>query len=389
MGGRDPEGGGHVSVLHLQKVAGISGSEAHLLSLLPRLKERGWDVRFLMLHEYEEGAWDFARELKARGIPLDAIPLAADVDPVAFVKIAAYLARNRPTILHTHLVHADVYGQLTGALTGVPVRVSTKHGFNEFRENRGFALGDRAIASLAHTHIAISRGLARYLEEVEGFDGESFEVVHYGIEPDGSPRPYLGREPRLLCVGRLIPIKGQIVLLRAFADARRVLPSLRLDIAGRGPLEPALRALAKELGVENAVHFLGYVAPVQRAIEDVAIVVVPSMGEGFGMVALEAMERARPVIAAEIGGLGELVEDGVTGLLVPAGEAEPLTRAIVRLGGDLPLAAEMGEAGRRRALEQFLQERCTDRTELLYEEALNGRRARAGVGDEKSRFPNT
>jgi glycosyltransferase involved in cell wall biosynthesis len=361
-------------VLHLQKVAGISGSEAHLLSLLPRLKERGWDVRFLMLHEHEPGAWDFARELTARGIPLEAIPLAADVDPVAFLRLAGYLARSRPRILHTHLVHADVYGQLTGALTGVPVRVSTKHGFNEFRENRGFALGDRAIASLAHTHIAISRGLARYLEEVEGFDGASFEIVHYGIDPDGSPEPYRGNEPRLLCVGRLIPIKGHIVLLRAFAEARREVPGLRLDIAGRGPLEPALRALAKELEVEDAVRFLGHVAPIQRAIEQAAAVVVPSMGEGFGMVALEAMERARPVIAAEIGGLGELVEDGVTGVLVPAGEAAPLARAIVGLASNLDLAAEMGKAGRRRAVEQFLQERCTDRTELLYEEALNGRR---------------
>jgi glycosyltransferase involved in cell wall biosynthesis len=376
MGGRNP-GGGLVSeggtVLHLQKVAGISGSEAHLLSLLPRLKERGWDIRFMMLHEHEPGAWDFARELSARGIPLDSIPLAADVDPIAFLRLAAYLARMRPRILHTHLVHADVYGQVTGALTGVPVRVSTKHGFNEFRENRGFALGDRAIASLAHTHIAISRGLARYLEEVEGFDGSSFEIVHYGIEPDGSPVPYRGAEPRLLCVGRLIPIKGHILLFRAFAEARRRVPSLRLDIAGRGPLEPALRALGKELEIEDAVHFLGYVVPVQRAIEGAAMVVVPSMGEGFGMVALEAMERARPVIAAEIGGLGELVEEGVTGLLVPPGEAEPLAEAIVRLGSDLELAKEMGEAGRRRALEQFLQERCTDRTELLYEASLNGR----------------
>jgi glycosyltransferase involved in cell wall biosynthesis len=267
-------------------------------------------------------------------------------------------------------VHADVYGQLTGALTGVPVRVSTKHGFNEFRENRGFALGDRAIASLAHMHIAISRGLARYLEEVEGFDGASFEIVHYGIEPNGIPQAYARGEPRLLCVGRLIPIKGHIVLLRAFAEARRTIPSLRLDIAGRGPLEPALRALAKELEVDDAVRFLGYVAPVQRAIEDTAIVVVPSMGEGFGMVALEAMERSRPVIAAEIGGLGELVEEGVTGLLVPPGEATPLADAIVRLASDLDRAAEMGEAGRSRALEYFLQERCTERTELLYEDAL-------------------
>jgi glycosyltransferase involved in cell wall biosynthesis len=256
----------------------------------------------------------------------------------------------------------------------VPVRVSTKHGFNEFRENRGFALGDRAIASLAHTHIAISRGLARYLEEVEGFDGGSFEIVHYGIEPHGPPHAYRRTEPHLLCVGRLIPIKGHIVLLRAFAEARRQLPSLTLDIAGRGPLEPALRALAKELEVDDATRFLGHVAPIQRAIEEAAVVVVPSLGEGFGMVALEAMERARPVIAAEIGGLGELVEDGVTGLLVKAGEAAPLAQAIVDLAGDLDRAAGMGRAGRERALKHFLQERCTERTELLYEDALDGRR---------------
>jgi glycosyltransferase involved in cell wall biosynthesis len=96
------------------------------------------------------------------------------------------------------------------------------------------------------------------------------------------------------------------------------------------------------------------------------------MGEGFGMVALEAMERSRPVIAAEIGGLGELVEDGATGLLVPPGEAAPLAATIVRLGSDLDLAARMGEEGRRRALAQFLQERCTDRTEILYAAAVNG-----------------
>jgi glycosyltransferase involved in cell wall biosynthesis len=358
------------TVLHLQKVAGISGSEAHLLSLLPKLQARGWDIRMLMLHENEPGAWDFARALTARGVRLDAIPLRADVDPIAFIRLVAYLVRMRPTILHTHLVHADAYGLLAGTFARVPVRFSTKHGFNEFREAPYFGLADRAVASLAHVHIAISRGLARYLEDVEGFDGESFEIVHYGIDPDGEPRPYGEAGPRLLCVGRLIPIKGHIVLLRAFAEAKRQLPELELDIAGRGPLEPALRALARELGVADSVHFLGHVSPIQAAIERSAVVVVPSMGEGFGMVALEAMERARPVIAAAIGGLGELVRDGETGLLVPAGEAEPLRAALVRVAGDLELARRMGEAGRRRALSRFLQQFCTDRTELLYAGAL-------------------
>ena len=362
-----------VKVLHLQKVAGISGSEAHLLSLLPRLRERGWDVSLLMLHEHEPGAWDFANELIARGVPLDSIPLGADVDPVAFLRLVGYLGRHRPDILHTHLVHADAYGQMAGTLARVPVRVSTKHGFNEFREGRLFALGDRSVASLAHVHVAISRGLARYLADTEGFDEASFEVVHYGIAPRAGPAAFPEESPRLLCVGRLIPIKGHIVLLRAFAEARRELPSLELDIAGRGPMEPALKALARELGVADAVRFLGYVSPIQAAIERSAVVVVPSMGEGFGMVALEAMERARPVIAAAIGGLGELVRLGETGLLVAPGEAGPLARAIVELAGDLPRAARMGEAGRRRALAEFLEERCTDRTEILYRESLNGR----------------
>jgi glycosyltransferase involved in cell wall biosynthesis len=325
----------------------------------------------LMLHENEPGAWDFARALTSRGVPLDAISLRADVDPFAFLRLVAYLTRMRPQILHTHLVHADAYGLLAGTVARVPVRFSTKHGFNEFREAQYFGVADRAFASLAHVHIAISRGLARYLEDVEGFDGQSFEIVHYGIEPDGAPRPYADTVPRLLCVGRLIPIKGHIVLLRAFAEALRELPDLRLDIAGRGPLEPALRALAMELGIADAISFLGHVSPVQSAIERAAVVVVPSMGEGFGMVALEAMERARPVIAAEIGGLGELVRDGETGLLVPAGDAEPLREAIVRLAGDLPLAQRMGDAGRRRALSRFLQTTCTERTELLYRDALD------------------
>ena len=147
-------------VLHVQKVAGISGSEAHLLQLLPDLRERGWDVEFLMLHEDEPGAWEFARELEARGVPLDDVRLRADVDPIAYAEVASYLARRRPRILHTHLVHADVYGQIAGAMARVPLRLSTKHGFNWFREGRFFGLADRAVASLAHVHIAISQGLA-------------------------------------------------------------------------------------------------------------------------------------------------------------------------------------------------------------------------------------
>jgi glycosyltransferase involved in cell wall biosynthesis len=352
-------------ILHLQKVAGIAGSETHLLSLLPRLRERRWNVRMLMLHDHEPGAWEFARELRGRGVPTDAIRLRADVDPLAFLRLAAHFARTRPALLHTHLVHGDVYGQLAGTLARVPVRFSTKHGFNEFREGRGFALADRAVASLAHAHIAVSRGLAGYLAETEGFAEDGFEIVHYGIAVDGAVSAYEG-PPRLVTVGRLIPIKGHIVLFRAFAAALEQVPELELRVAGRGPMERALRAFARELGLERRIHFLGHVVPIGHALEDATAVVVPSLGEGFGMVALEAMERARPVIAAAIGGLVDVVRDGETGLLVPPGEVEPLAEAMVELASDPARAARLGEAGRRRALAWFHEARSVDRLEILY-----------------------
>jgi glycosyltransferase involved in cell wall biosynthesis len=263
-----------------------------------------------------------------------------------------------------------VYGQLAGTLARVPLRLSTKHGFNEFREGRFFGIADRTVGSLAHVQIAISKGLAHYLAETEGFDEESFEIVHYGISSRDHVEPYAGDEPRLLCIGRLIPIKGHLVLLRAVAQARARVPGLTLDVAGRGPLEPALKEFVRELGLEDVVRFLGFVAPVQSAIEEAAAVVVPSLGEGFGMVALEAMERARPVIASAVGGLPEIVAHGETGLVVPPGDAPALAEAIAELAVNLEHAAEMGRAGRDRALSEFPPERCVERIEELYRAAL-------------------
>jgi glycosyltransferase involved in cell wall biosynthesis len=286
-----------------------------------------------------------------------------------------YLVTHRPTILHTHLVHADAYGQTAGTLAKVPVRLSTKHGFNEFREGRLFALGDRTIGALAHRQIAISRGLARYLADTEGFTEPEFEIVHYGIAAGPEPAPYTGEAPRFLCIGRLIPIKGHVVLLRAFRQVLDERPDAKLDIAGRGVLEHGLKDLARELGLDKAVRFLGHVTPVQRAIEESLAVVVPSLGEGFGMVALEAMERGRPVIAASIGGLEDLVREGETGLLVAPGDADELAAAMLRLANDPDSARAMGNEARVRAVERFPEDRCTERTEEVYRYWLDERGA--------------
>ena len=360
-------------ILHVGKVAGISGSEAHLLLLLPQLVERGFDVRFLLLHENEPGAREFATRLETAGVPVDDVRLPRAADPLAFRRVVGAVRRQRPQLLHTHLVHADFHGLLAGRLTGVQVLASTKHGFNAFRSRRTFAVADRTVSRLADLHIAISAGLARYLAETEGFAEGEFEIVHYGIVPGPEPAPYAGDVPRVAVVGRLVPVKGHQTLLDAVAKASDRVPGLEVEIAGSGPLEQELRSRSAELGLDGTVRFLGHVPGATAVLERASVVLVPSLGEGFGMVALEAMERGRAVVASAVGGLPEIVADGATGLLVPPGDADALAGAIVALAQDPDRARALGSAGRARALSSFSQKRCTDRIVELYRAALERR----------------
>jgi glycosyltransferase involved in cell wall biosynthesis len=359
-------------VVHLQKIGGISGSEKYLLGLLPRLRALGWDVRMLVLHEHPRHSAEFRRQLTADGVPVSALRLRAHADPVAFGALAALLARLRPQVVHTHLVHGDFYGLAAAFAARVPLRVSTKHGFDDFRGRRSFAYADRLVARLAHRHVAVSAGLADYLDDVEGFRASHFDVIHYGIDAREEAPP--AADPaRLLVLGRLIPIKGHSILLRAFAAARAEVGEVKLDVVGAGAEEPALRALAQQLGLGGSVRFVGGTTDIDPWIEGAAVVVVPSLGEGFGRVAIEAMERGRPVIASDVGGLAEVVAHRATGVLVPPGEEHALKEAIVELVRDPAVARRMGDAGRARVVAGFSETRCAEQTDALYREALAAR----------------
>ncbi|MGN6800231.1 MAG: glycosyltransferase family 4 protein, partial [Gaiellaceae bacterium] len=260
--------------------------------------------------------------------------------------------------------HAAGLALPPAAPRGVPVRVPTKHGYNAFRTNALMSAVDRAAARAAHRQIAISEGLASYLAGTQGYAAADFTIVHYGIDvgPEPSAPP---ASTRLVAVGRLIEIKGFDVLLRAFAEARRRVPELTLEVAGAGPLERELAASAPE-----GVTFLGRVSPVAPVYERNAVVVVPSRGEGFGLVALEAAERGRAAIVSDVGGLPEIVADGTTGLVVPAGDAHALAQSIVALAEDPDRTGAMGAAARRRAIDNFSADAATAGVEAVYREEL-------------------
>jgi glycosyltransferase involved in cell wall biosynthesis len=383
-----------MKVLHVQKVAGIGGSERHLLSLLPGLAGAGLDVR--MLIAATDDANRFADALGALGIPLRVVPAGPHLNPALATAVAREIRAFRPDIVHTHLVHADIHGQLAMAV-GRAVRVSSVHSTPAFYRRQPFRTGARLAGRHAGAVIAISEHVRGFLEHLRLVPADRVRVVHYGIDASGWPldeserlraRERLGLRPAEVAVGiaaRLIPGKGHLVLLEAVADARRENPQLRLVVAGQGPLRAELEREAERIA-PGATALIGFVEDVRafmNACDVLAFPTQPALGEGFGLAALEAMACGRPVVATEVASLPELVSDGETGFLVDPRSVGALAAALATLAGDGELRQRLGARGQERARTTFSLERMVERTLAVYQEAIG----RMGARRVKRRAP--
>jgi glycosyltransferase involved in cell wall biosynthesis len=348
-----------VRVVHVHRIRGIGGSERHLLTLLPALAARGVDVSFVGLDDPAGVLEPFYGELT---VPFERLAAPRDLDPTLAYRLARTLLSFRPDIVHTHLVHADVYGALA---PGTRI-VSTKHNPDPFRAGP-FRFAERALTWRASRVIAISEAVKRFSVEQVGLPAEKVEVVHYGLDelPQAwaeNPPLELGR-PLLLAVCRLEEQKGLETALRALAD----LPDATLLVLGEGPDRPALESLASSLGVRDRVLLPGRVGDVAPLYARADVVIHPARWEGFGLAMLEAMLAARPVVAARAGSAPELVEDGRTGVLVPVDDAGALAGAVSSLLADPDRGEEMGRAGLERARAEFSVARMAERTMALYQ----------------------
>jgi glycosyltransferase involved in cell wall biosynthesis len=367
-----------MKVLHLQRIGGIGGSERHVLELLPALRGRGLDAHFLGLDNTAAAPEPFYEALTARNVPFERLACPRDIDPGLARRTSAAVRRFRPDLVHTHLVHADVYGAVAAVRSRARL-VSTKHNDDPFRVGRG-RYGERLLTRRADRVICITEALARFNREVVGLPAEKLRVVHYGLdgppEPWGEPGgPELPAEvPVLLAICRLVPQKGVDVAIAALARVRDRHPEARLVVLGEGPLRSELAELAARHDVDGAVSFPGRVGDVAWWLRRAAVLVHPARWEGFGLALLEAMLSERPVVASAVSSIPEIVVEGETGHLVPPDDADALAAAIGDLLDDPGRAAAMGAAGRRRALAEFSVERMAERTVGVYEEVLSSRR---------------
>ena len=367
-----------MKIVHIHKLTGVSGSENHLLALLPALRAAGIDARFLGLDVPGSDAPLFYGYLDELGVPYRQVRCGVDISPRMARDVIRAVRAERPDLIHTHLVHGDVYGAIAAGALRVPY-LSTRH--NDDRYLLGpFRYVDRAFARGARRLIAISDAVRRFLEAA-GHAPEKLVTIPYGLDELPSAHAEVTPEaegipadaPLAIAVGRLIAQKDHATLVRAFARVHAELPHARLAILGSGPLESETRALVRELGLDGAVSLPGR-TDIRDWLERGDVFVHTSRWEGFGIVLLEAMLASLPVVATGVSAVPEVVADGETGVLVGEGDVDGVARALRELLEDPDRAQRLGAAGRKRALSDFSVARMTDRTIEVYRAALLGGR---------------
>jgi glycosyltransferase involved in cell wall biosynthesis len=350
-------------VAHVTLGLDVGGLEKLLVEFARHADRRRFELHFISLTT----RGSLADEIEGEHWPVTVLEAAPGFRPRLVLALARWFRRWHIDVVHTHDEKPCIYAAPAARLAGVRRVVHTRHGRRPQLTRRQVALVQLA-SRLADHFVCVSEDAARLSVE-QGVAAHRVRTIWNGIDTDRFS--YAG--PRsagpIVTVARLVPEKGVEFLVRAAAQAVRVFPSMRVEIAGDGPCLPELTRLTELLGLSRSVRFLGRVRDVPGLLARASLFVLPSLSEGVSLTLLEAMARGLPVVATSIGGNREVVADGETGLLMPAGDPAALAAAILRLCSD-PLDAEaMGKAGRRR-VEQFFDVR---RTVAAYEALYLGR----------------
>jgi len=319
--------------------------------------------------------------LERAGVEILELDRRGRLDLAAWRPLVRLLRRGRVDVLHAHKFGSNVWGMLFGRLAGVPVKVAHEHTWAYQGQPVRRFLDREIVARLSDAFIAVSRADQRRMIEFEGIRPDDTVFVPNGISP-GAPRGHDVRAelgipehvPVVGAVGTLRAQKALDVLLAAVAALKRSHPDVRALIVGGGGTD-ALEAEARRLGVSDAVTFLGRRDDVPDVLVGLDVVLSSSDYEGSPLALMEAMEAARPIAATAVGGVPDLIEDGVHGLLVPARDAEALAAAAARLLGDRAAARAMGERARERRRREFDLGAMVRTLESLYLSILARKRA--------------
>ena len=376
-----------IRVVEVLATGTSGGAQEHLFGLMSRLDTSRFDATVVSL-----SAGSAVRKLQRAGFEVTLIDEPDDASAVA--ALATYLGRVRPDVVHTHMYRADVVGAkavlaMTSAGHPRPFLVSTVHSSRVRSADDRETL--RCLTPEIDQLIAVSKSIvAKIADERPGL--APVRLIYNGVDltrydhqaPNSELRDTFGVEPGSKVVGvvaRLEPEKGHQTLIDAWPHVLRSVPDAYLMIVGEGSLRDALEMRAGANRVAHRVVFTGRRDDIPAVTASFDVAVLPSHREAQGLSILEAMALSRPVVASDVGGIPEMIEDGVTGVLVEHDRPEALAAAIVRLLTDDVYAERIAKAGHDLVHDRFCIELMVRAVEEIYAEGAGlVRRPRVAAG---------
>jgi glycosyltransferase involved in cell wall biosynthesis len=347
-----------VRVAHVIETLGTGGAEVLLAEVVSRLDSNRFCSRVFPL----DGPLDLLPRFVRAGVEVDPVLLSPRRRTVNCLwRLAWKIRAFAPTIVHTHLYYGNVLGRIAARLVGARV-VTTLHNPDytfEARSTQLFALRkflDRTTGACNAALLAVSEAVAKDYRAHMGWSG--IRVLRNGVDVDRfcpgeglrTAQFWPERTFRVLSIGRLHPQKGHLILIQALARCCAKGVDASAVIVGEGPLRERLVEEAVRLNVEGRVRLVGLQADVCDFLRAADVFVFPSLYEAVGISLLEAMACKKAVLASNVGGISEIVEDGISGVLVPPGDVESLADALIRLEHESFNRALLGQAARARVM---------------------------------------
>jgi glycosyltransferase involved in cell wall biosynthesis len=361
-----------LSIAHVLSSFDTGGQERVALDLAKAQRAAGHQVCAISLAASREGP--LAEAFRQADVRTKTIAKGRGVDPTLSVRIASYLSRWQVNVVHTHNPHALIYGAPAAKLVHAAA-VHTKHGRNPDQARRMWLR--RTVSRVVDAYVAVTQTLARVALENNECAPARLHVIANGIDavrftPNPEARSRTRAELRIPedawvvgTVGRLSPEKNQNLLVDAMApllDAHR-----QLVIVGDGPERESLHLRVAATWRTDFAHLVGARKDVENWLAAFDVFALTSHTEGLPLVLLEAMAMRLPVISTAVGGVPDLVEDGVTGFLIQPGDRAALSKQLTWLASRPAAALEVAEVARNAVLERYTTERMARDYEALYE----------------------
>jgi glycosyltransferase involved in cell wall biosynthesis len=380
-----------VRVLRIIARLNIGGPAIHATLLSEQLDRLGYET-VLVSGTEEEGEGSYLDLRPSRLRDLRRLPeLGREIrgvrDLSALWRLVRLIREVRPQIVHTHTAKAGTLGRLAAWLCGTPIIVHTYHGhvFHGYfspAKTRVFVAIEQWLARRTRCLVTVTpRVRQEVLDQGIGVP-ERFEVVPLGFDltsflraedQRGRLRAELGLPagtPTIGIVARLVPIKAHERFFEMAALVAGRVPEARFLVVGDGERRAELEAMAVRLGLAERTHFLGWRGDLDVIYADLDVVALTSKNEGSPVALIEAMAAARPVVAADVGGVADVVDSGRTGIVVEPGEAAAMASAIVGLLADPAMAVRLGAAAREHATRTYGSERLVRDIDHLYRRLL-------------------